>query len=106
MNMKLKRILDDIQKTEEKIREWQEHLEQLNIQKKQMEDIEIVKSIRSMKLDSRELLLLLDGIQKGSVQLEGITPSAAEEKVQVTSSKKYEKNGVERTSESEETYEA
>jgi hypothetical protein len=59
-----------------------------------------------MKLDSRELLLLLDGIQKGSVQLEGTTPSAAEEKVQVTSSKKYEKNGVERTSESEETYEA
>ena len=75
MNMKLKKILDDIQKTEDKIAELQEHLKRQNTLKQQMEDVEIIKSFRSMKLDSRELLVLLDGIQKGTVMDEdgGIT---------------------------------
>ena len=34
-----------------------------------MEDIEIIKSFRSLKLDSRELLVLLDGIQKGTATI-------------------------------------
>ena len=66
MNMKLKKVLDDIQKTEEKIAELQKHLNDL---KQQMEDIEIIKSFRSLKLDSRELLVLLDGIQKGTATI-------------------------------------
>lgn len=70
MNMKLKKILDDIQKTEDKITELQEHLKRQNTLKQQMEDVEIIKSFRSMKLDSRELLVLLDGIQKGTVTIQ------------------------------------
>ena len=70
MNMKLKKILDDIQKTEDKIAELQEHLKRQNTLKQQMEDMEIIKSFRSMKLDSRELLVLLDGIQKGTVMIQ------------------------------------
>ena len=54
------------QKTEERITEWQEHLRELNIRKKQLEDAEIIKSIRSMKLNSRELLVVLDKIQNGT----------------------------------------
>ena len=57
MNMKLKKLLDDIQKTEDKIAELQEHLKRQNTLRQQMEDIEIVKSFRSMKLDSRKELL-------------------------------------------------
>ena len=41
MNMKLKKILDDIQKTEDKIAELQEHLKRQNTLKQQMEDVEI-----------------------------------------------------------------
>lgn len=67
MNTKLNRILDEIKRTEEKIAAWQEHLEELNIRKKQLEDAEIIKSIRSMKLDSREMLLFLENIQNGTV---------------------------------------
>lgn len=70
MNMKLKKILDDIQKTEDKIEELQEHLKRQNTLKQQMEDMEIIKSFRSMKLGSRELLVLLDGIQKGTVTIQ------------------------------------
>lgn len=69
MNMKLKKVLDDIQKTEEKIAELQKHLKKQNDLKQQMEDIEIIKSFRSLKLDSRELLVLLDGIQKGTATI-------------------------------------
>ena len=70
MNMKLKKLLNDIQKTEDKIAELQEHLKRQNTLRQQMEDIEIVKSFRSMKLDSRSLLVLLDGIQKGTVTIQ------------------------------------
>ena len=48
MNMKLKKLLNDIQKTEDKIAELQEHLKRQNTLRQQMEDIEIVKSFRSM----------------------------------------------------------
>lgn len=67
MNTKLDRILNEIAKTEEKIAVWQEHLEELNIRKKQLEDAEIIKSVRSMKLGSREMLAFLESIQNGTV---------------------------------------
>ena len=70
MNMRLKKVLDDIQKTEDKILELQEYVKKLKIQKKQMEDAEIIKAIRSMKMDSRELLTFLDGIQNGTVTMQ------------------------------------
>ena len=70
MNMRLKKILDDIQKTEDKILELQEYVKKLKIQKKQMEDAEIIKAIRSMKMDSREMLTFLDGIQNGTVTMQ------------------------------------
>ena len=69
MNMRLKKVLDDIQKTEDKILELQEYVKKLKIQKKQMEDAEIIKAIRSMKMDSREMLTFLDGIQNGTVTM-------------------------------------
>lgn len=70
MNMRLKKVLDDIQKTEDKILELQEYVKKLKIQKKQIEDAEIIKAIRSMKMDSREMLTFLDGIQNGTVTMQ------------------------------------
>ena len=67
VNRKLCRLLDEIQKTEEKIAEYQEYLKELNMRRKQMEDAEIIKSIRSMKLNSREMLSLLENIKNGAL---------------------------------------
>ena len=67
MNAKLNRVLDEIKRTEEKIAAWQGHLEELNIRKNQLEDEEIIKSIRSMKLGSREMLAFLENIRNGAV---------------------------------------
>lgn len=71
MNKKLQKVLEEIEKTETKITQWQEHLKMLLIQKKQLEDTEILKSIRSMHLESRELLQVLEKLQKGEFQLIG-----------------------------------
>lgn len=67
MNAKLNRVLDEIKRTEDKIAAWQEHLEELNIRKNQLEDAEIIKSICSMKLGSREMLAFLENIRNGAV---------------------------------------
>lgn len=69
MNKKLNRVLDDIQKTEEKIAVWQEHLRELNILREQLEEQEIVKSFRSLKLEGRQMLAVLEGIQNGTIPL-------------------------------------
>lgn len=69
MNRKLHRVLDEIRKTENKIAEWQEHLKELNLLAEQLENEEIIKTIRSMKLDSRRMLELLEGIQEGTVSI-------------------------------------
>jgi predicted RNA binding protein with dsRBD fold (UPF0201 family) len=67
MNVKLKRVIEEINKTEKKISEWQEQLKQLKQQRKQLEDQEIIKAIRSMQMEGMDMLHLLDGIQDGSV---------------------------------------
>ncbi len=67
MNKKLNRVLDEIQKTEGKIAVWQEHLRELNVLREQLENQEIVKSVRSMRLDSRKMLEFLEGIQNGTI---------------------------------------
>lgn len=69
MNRRLNRVLDEIQKTEERIAEWQSRLKDLNIQRKQMEDAEILKCIRSTKLEGRELMEFLARVQEGSAEL-------------------------------------
>lgn len=69
MNKRLNRVLDEIQKTEEKIAVWQEHLRELNVLREQLEEQEIIKSFRSLKLESRQMLEVLEGIQNGTIPL-------------------------------------
>lgn len=66
VNKKLKRYLDETEKTKEKIAQLQEHLRNVQAMQKQDEDMEIIKSIRGMKLTPRELFELLCGLQEGS----------------------------------------
>lgn len=77
MNAKLNRVLDEIKRTEDKVAAWQEHLEELNIRKNQLEDAEIIKSIRSMKLGSREMLAFLENIRSRAVDIRQGQPGEA-----------------------------
>ena len=67
VNKKLKRYLDETEKTKEKIAQLQEHLRNVQAMQKQDEDMEIIKSIRGMKFPPRELYELLCGLQEGSL---------------------------------------
>ena len=71
LSKKLNRILDEIQKAEEKIAQWQRHLKELNIQRDQLENEEIIKSVRSMKLNSWELIGVLESIRNGTMEFHG-----------------------------------
>lgn len=68
MNVKLKRVIEEIDKIEKKVSEWQDQLKLLRQQRKQLEDQEIIKSIRSMQMSGTDMITLLDGIQNGSIR--------------------------------------
>ena len=67
MNRKLLRVLDDIDRAEAKIAEWQEHLARLHEQRVQLEEKEIVRAVRAMGMTSRELVAAVDGIYSGKL---------------------------------------
>ena len=76
MNRKLKRYLDEEERTVAKIAELQEHLKEVRMAKKQDEDTEIIRSIRGMKLDGRTLFSVLNGIQDGGVDVQALLQEA------------------------------
>ena len=69
-NKKIKKYLDEIEKTEKKIADLQQYLKSLYTALKQEENNEMIKSNRGMKLDSKELFEFLNGIQEGTVKFE------------------------------------
>ena len=70
MNRKIKCYLDEIERTEKKIEELQAYLKGVRVALKAEEENEMIKSIRSMKLNSHELFDLLNGIQDGSISFQ------------------------------------
>jgi len=67
MNKRIKRYQDEIEKTEAKIAELQKYLKGMKTALKEEEENEMIRSIRSLKMDRTDLLAFLDGIQDGSV---------------------------------------
>ena len=58
---KIERIDKEIQKTREKITEYQNKLRGLEAQKTEAENLEIVQLVRSMRLTPQELTAMLSG---------------------------------------------
>ena len=79
MNRKIKRYLDEIERTEKKIEELQAYLKGIRVVLKAEEENEMIKSIRSMKLNSHELFDLLNGIQDGSISFQTEEESGSDE---------------------------
>lgn len=70
LNRRIKRYLEEIDKTERKIAELQQYLKGVQSALKQEENNEMIKSNRGMKLSSKELFDLLNGIQDGNVRFQ------------------------------------
>lgn len=58
-NSKINRIDKEIQKTREKITEYQNRLRELQMQKTEAENLQIVQMVRSMRMTPQELSQLL-----------------------------------------------
>lgn len=74
MSRRLQRYLDEIERTEQKIEELQQHLKELRIGQKQEEELEMVRVLRSLKLESRELMQVLNGLQNGTMSIKDLDP--------------------------------
>ena len=59
---KIDRINAEIEKTREKISEQQAHLKELLAQKTELENLQIVQLVRSMRLSPHELSSMLSGV--------------------------------------------
>ncbi len=108
MNKKLKRLIEDEETTTAKIEELQTHLKEVRIARKQEEDLEIVRSVRARKLGARDLLELLEGIQRGRIVIEPTLvsePEVAVSEEDLNESKNHIKPGAEDAPESEENHE-
>lgn len=60
-NNKIDRIEKEMQKTREKISEYQNRLKDLAMQKTEAENLQIVQLVRSMRLTPQELTAMLSG---------------------------------------------
>ena len=69
---KIERLDREIQKTREKITEYQNKLKELTAQKTEAENLQIVQLVRAMRLTPQELTAML---QNGAIP--GMTPAPA-----------------------------
>ena len=60
-NSRIERIEKEMQKTREKITEYQNRLKGLEAQKTEAENLQIVQLVRSMRLSPQELTAMLSG---------------------------------------------
>ena len=82
MNPKLNKVNAEIEKMEARLVETQASLKDLRAEKKQLEDLEIVKTIRAMKSTDMDVMELIKMMQEGRASV----PAFSEEKPQMSAS--------------------
>ncbi|NCB94558.1 MAG: DUF4315 family protein [Clostridia bacterium] len=84
MNPKLNKVNAEIEKMEARLVETQAALKDLRAEKKQLEDLEIVKTIRAMKSTDMDVMELIKMMQEGRANVPAF--SVVEEKPQMSAS--------------------
>ena len=84
MNPKLNKVNAEIEKMEARLVETQASLKDLRAEKKQLEDLEIVKTIRAMKSTDMDVMELIKMMQEGRASVPAF--SVEEEKPQRSAS--------------------
>lgn len=77
MNAKIERVSKDIQKTKEKINEFQTKLQELEKQKTELENLEIVDAVRGMDISLTDLADLLKVAKAGGTTSGQLGPKSA-----------------------------
>lgn len=71
MNKKIERVRSDIAKMQKKIREDEEYLKVLRTKERQLENEEIIASVRSMQAKGRDVLEVLNTLQNFNDNVSG-----------------------------------
>lgn len=102
MNRKITKYNEEIVRTEKKIAELQAYLKGIRSALREVENDEIIKSIRGMKLDSKELVEMLEKIQDGTLSFQSNEEPESEKE---EGSFQYQDNLLEEEREEEQDYE-
>lgn len=80
MNPKYQKVCADIAKTEKKVEDLQEQLKELYDKKTELENLEIVNTVRAMVMDKDQIMAFLSTMKDGkSTKNEDTTEVAADE---------------------------
>ena len=78
---KQRRLIEEEEKALKKISELQDYVKELREARKKEEDVEILRTLRSLKLGAWDLYNLLTGIQEGTVIMEARPPALDQEDI-------------------------
>ena len=78
---KQRRLIEEEEKALKKIAELQEYVKELREARKKEEDVEILRTLRSLKLGAWDLYNLLTGIQDGTVIMETLPKAQDQEDI-------------------------
>ena len=73
MNPKYQKVCAEIAKTEKKIEDLQDQLKELNDKKTELENLEIVNTIRAMVMDKDQIMAFLSSMKDGIKASQPIT---------------------------------
>lgn len=76
MNAKIERVSKDIQKTKDKMNEFQTKLRELEKQKTELENMEIVDAVRGMDISLTDLAALLRAAKAGGATSGQVGPKS------------------------------
>ena len=79
MNPKYQKVCAEIAKTEKRIEEMQAQLKELNDRKTEMENLEIVNTVRAMVMDKDQIMSFLSAIKTGGAAIPEITETEVSE---------------------------
>ncbi len=75
MSKRQRRLIEEEEKALKKIAELQDYVKELRDARKKEEDVEILRTLRSLKLGAWDLYNLLTGIQEGTVDMVSKPPA-------------------------------
>ena len=79
MNPKYQKVCAEIAKTEKKIEDLQAQLKELYDRKTEMENLEIINTVRAMVMDKDQIMSFLSAMKTGGAAIPEITETEASE---------------------------
>ena len=73
MNPKYQKVCAEIEKTEKKVEDLQGQLKELYDKKTELENLEIVNTVRAMVMDKDQIMVFLAAMKDGKVEKSTIT---------------------------------